>query len=120
MPPSRPGGDQPDIATVTAANEGAHPVRVVTSRMPAVPHPYTVREPSPTKCADCLRLEGIVADIATLVEALRRSRDSWRDLALEGTGREDREETIDRLAARFGRSPAWSPHRNGFCEQRRK
>ncbi len=81
--------------------------------MPAVAHSYaadeptyTAREPSPTKCADCLRLEEIVANLASMAETLRCSRDSWRDLALEGTGREEREETIDRLAARLGRSSA--------------
>jgi hypothetical protein len=71
--------------------------------MPAVAHSYADHEPSPTKCADCLRLEEIIANLASLAETLRCSRDSWRDLALEGTGREEREETIDRLAARLGR-----------------
>ncbi len=71
--------------------------------MPAV-HPYAAREPSP-KCADCLRLEAIVADLAALAETLRRSRDSWRGLALEGAGRE---EVADVMLADHGRSSARS------------
>jgi hypothetical protein len=60
---------------------------MVTSRMPTFAHSHAAREQN-HKCADCLRLEAIVADIAAFAETLRKSRDCWRDLAIEGAGRE--------------------------------
>jgi hypothetical protein len=37
---------------------------------------------SKTECANCHRLEVIIADLQAWVEDLRESRDHWRELAL--------------------------------------
>ena len=49
----------------------------------AHPHAIAAAGKVVTHCASCRYNEAIIADLQAWVEDLRRSRDHWRDLALD-------------------------------------
>jgi hypothetical protein len=47
-------------------------------------HAFAIAASEPkTECANCHRFEVIIADLQAWVEDLRKSRDHWRELALD-------------------------------------